>query len=128
LHQQRVLLTIGYKVLPLFQPWHQQAVLFARILPTIASLENALTAGFSHKQLIALRPPVSYELEKALCDQWDISLIVSKASGKAGGEDIKQAVAQALNIPLIIIRRPELAYPKQTSKLEDVVTFCYQHG
>jgi precorrin-6A/cobalt-precorrin-6A reductase len=128
LHQQRVLLTVGYKALPYFQSWHQDAVLFARILPTMASLENALSAGFSHKQLIALRPPVSYELEKALCQQWNISLIVSKASGKAGGEDTKQAVAQALNIPLIVIGRPQVAYPKKTSKLEDVVKFCHQNG
>lgn len=128
LHQQRVLLTVGYKALPFFQPWHQQAVLFARILPTMASLEKAFAAGFPHKQLIALRPPVSYELEKALCQQWNISLIVSKASGQAGGENIKQAVAQACNIPLIIIRRPELAYPKKTSTLEDVVNFCHQNG
>jgi precorrin-6A/cobalt-precorrin-6A reductase len=128
LYQQRVLLTIGYKALPLFQSWHEKAHLFARILPTIPSLENALEAGFTQKQLIALRPPVSYQLEKALCEQWEISLIVTKASGKAGGEDTKQAIAKALNIPLMIIRRPDLAYPRKTSKLEDVVNFCYQYG
>lgn len=125
LTQQRVLLTVGYKALPQFQFWHQQATLFARILPSVVSVEKALAAGFSQKQLIALRPPVSYTLEKALCEQWDISLIVSKASGKAGGEDTKKAVAKALNIPLILIRRPEVAYPQKTDKLEDVVTFCH---
>jgi len=128
LYQQRVLLTVGYKALPHFQSWHQQAQLFARILPTVTSLEQALAAGFTHKQLIALRPPVSYDLEKALCQQWDISLIVTKASGRAGGEDTKQAVAQALNIPLIIIDRPHLAYPEKTSTLEDVVHFCQEYG
>ncbi|MFP4253256.1 MAG: cobalt-precorrin-6A reductase [Halothece sp.] len=125
LTQQRVLLTVGYKALPQFQPWHQQATLFARVLPSVVSVEKALEAGFSQKQLIALRPPVNYELEKALCEQWEISLIVSKASGKAGGEDTKKAVAKALNIPLILIRRPEVAYPQKTDKLEDVVTFCH---
>jgi len=80
LQQQRVLLTVGYKALPLFRSWHQHAVLFARILPALSSLENAIAAGFSQKQLIALRPPVDYKLEKALCEQWEISLIVTKAS------------------------------------------------
>lgn len=125
LSQQRVLLTVGYKALPQFQSWHEQATLFARILPSVLSLEKALAAGFTQKQLIALRPPVSYALEKALCEQWDISLIVSKASGKAGGEDTKKAVAKALNIPLILIRRPEVVYPQKTDKLEDVVNFCH---
>jgi len=128
LYQQRVLLTVGYKTLSHFQSWHQQAQLFARILPTVTALEQALAAGFTHKQLIALRPPVSYDLEKALCQQWNISLIVTKASGRAGGEDTKQAVAQALNIPLIIIDRPHLAYPEKTSTLEDVVQFCQEYG
>lgn len=128
LYKQRVLLTIGYKALPLFQFWHEQAILFARILPTVSSVEKALQAGFSDQQLIALRPPISYQLEKALCEQWKISLIVTKASGKAGGENTKQAVAKALNIPLVVINRPCLVYPNQTAKLEDVVKFCYQHG
>lgn len=128
LHQQRVLLTVGYKALPYFQPWQEDAVLFARILPTVTSLENTLAAGFTHKQLIALRPPVNYDLEKALCEQWKISLIVTKASGSAGGENTKQAVAKALGIPLIIIDRPHMAYPEKTSKLEDVVNFCLDHG
>ncbi len=127
LQQQRVLLTIGYKALPQLQPWHEYAQLFARILPTVTSLKAAVAAGFTHKQLIALRPPVSYDLEKALCLQWEISLIVTKASGKAGGEDTKKAVAQALNIPLIIIDRPHLIYPEKTSTLENVVTFCQDH-
>lgn len=128
LQQQRVLLTVGYKALPQFQGWQEHAQLFARILPTVTSLEQALAAGFTHKQLIALRPPVSYDLEKALCQQWDISLIVTKASGRAGGEDTKQAVAKALNIPLIIIDRPHLAYPEKTSTLENVVHFCQEYG
>ncbi len=128
LQQQRVLLTVGYKALPRFQCWHQQAVLFARILPTVSSLEQTLAAGFPQQQIIALRPPVSYELEKALCQQWEISLIVTKASGKAGGEDTKKAVAEALKIPLIVIRRPDIAYPQKTSTLEDVVKFCHQYG
>ena len=128
LHHHRVLLTVGYKALSQFQFWHQKATLFARVLPSVSSLENALEAGFPQKQLIALRPPVSYELEKALCEQWKISLIVTKASGKAGGEDIKRQVATALRIPLIVIRRPELVYPQKTSKLETVVNFCCEHG
>lgn len=128
LQQQRVLLTVGSKILPQFQGWHQQAVLFARILPTPHSLEQTLAAGFPYQQIIALRPPVRYELEKALCQHWNISLIVTKASGKAGGEDTKKAVAEALHIPLIVIGRPHLAYPQKTSKLEDVVKFCHQYG
>lgn len=127
LHQQRVLLTVGYKALPRFQPWQERATLFARLLPTVSSLEVALSAGFTPERMIALRPPVSAELEKALWRQWQISLVVTKASGQAGGEDVKRTVAAELGILLIVIARPRVAYPQQTSDLSKVLAFCRQH-
>lgn len=123
---QRVLLTVGYKALPLFSPWQERCTLFARLLPSSTSLEVAFAAGFTSHRIIALRPPVSAELEKALWQQWQISRVVTKASGKAGGEDVKRLVSQELGIPLIIIGRPSMTYPQQTSKIATVLEFCEQ--
>ena len=127
LHQQRVLLTVGYKALPLFHNWHERSTLFARILPAVTSLEAATSAGFSSDQIIALRPPVTAELEKALWRHWNISLVVTKASGVAGGEDVKRAVAAELGIPLIVIARPAVDYPHQTSDLSVALEFCQRY-
>jgi precorrin-6A/cobalt-precorrin-6A reductase len=123
---ERVLLTVGYKMLPRFQVWQNRATLFARILPDLNSLEIALAAGFTAERIIAFRPPFSAELEKALWQDWHISLVVTKASGEAGGEDIKRRVAAELGIPLIIIARPKIIYPQQTSNLLEVLSFCRQ--
>jgi precorrin-6A/cobalt-precorrin-6A reductase len=123
---QRVLLTVGYKALPLFQPWQNRATLYTRILPVVNSLLVATAAGFSSDHIIALRPPISLDLEKALWLQWKISLVVTKASGIEGGEDIKRLVAQELNIPLLVIARPKIFYPMQTSSVTEVITFCRQ--
>ncbi|MBW4547325.1 MAG: cobalt-precorrin-6A reductase [Symplocastrum torsivum CPER-KK1] len=127
LYQQRVLLTVGYKALPLFQNWQDKATLFARILPAVTSLETAIASGFSPNRIIALRPPITAELEKALWQQWNISLVVTKASGRAGGEEIKRIVAAQLGIPLIIIARPAIDYPQQTSDLSVVLEFCKRY-
>ncbi len=127
LTNQKVLLTVGYKVLPRFKIWQSQSVLFARILPSIESLKVALDSGFTSDRLIAIRPPIDVDLEKALWQQWNISLVVSKASGQAGGEEIKQIVAQILGISLIIIARPKINYPQQTNDLNNVLIFCHQH-
>ncbi|GFE70373.1 precorrin-6x reductase [Chroococcus sp. FPU101] len=124
---QRVLLTVGYKALPLFQPWQNRATLYTRILPVVNSLLVATAAGFSSARIIALRPPISLELEKALWLQWKISLVVTKASGIQGGEDIKRLVAQELNIPLLVIARPKIFYSMQTSSVSEVITFCHQY-
>jgi precorrin-6A/cobalt-precorrin-6A reductase len=127
LTNQRVLLTVGYKILPKFKQWQSQAVLFARILPSMESLKVALESGFTSDRLIAIRPPISLDLEKALWQQWNISLVISKASGQAGGEEIKQRVAELLGIPLIVIARPKVDYPQQTNDLNEVLRFCYQY-
>ena len=127
LHQQRVLLTIGYKALHLFCSWQERSTLFARILPAVKSLEAAIAAGFASDRIIALRPPVTAELEKALWRHWDISLVVTKASGVAGGEDVKRSVAAELGIPLIVIARPTIDYPQKTSELSVALEFCRSH-
>ncbi|MEA5468035.1 cobalt-precorrin-6A reductase [Spirulina sp. 06S082] len=124
---RRVLLTVGCKTLPLFQPWHDRATLFARVLPVVNSLEVAIAAGFSPHRLIALRPPLSGELEEALWRQWHIDLVVTKASGREGGEEIKRSVAAKLGIPLLVVARPFVSYPQQTANLEDVFAFCDRH-
>lgn len=126
LQGERTLLTVGYKALPLFKTWQSHTILFARVLPGIESLEVAIKAGFRGDRIIALRPPISAELEKALWRQWNISLVVAKASGKQGGELIKRLVATELRVKVIIIKRPLVNYPKKTDKLSDIIRFCIQ--
>lgn len=125
LRNKRVLLTVGCKVLPRFRPWQNQATLFARVLPKLKSLETAIAAGFTSDRLIAIRPPLSASTETALWQQWQISLVITKASGKAGGEELKRQVAARLGIPLIVIARPQISYPLQTSEIEEVLAFCH---
>ena len=42
---------------------------------------------------------------------------------KVRKEDIKQEVARKLGIPLVVIARPLISYPRQTSCLEEVAMF-----
>ena len=123
---KRVLLTLGYRTLPLFQPWQNKAQLWTRILPSSVALETALNSGFTPDRIIAMRPPISEALETALWQQWNISLVVTKSSGTAGGEDIKIKVSKNLGIPLIILERPLINYPQKTDNLEEAIQFCKQ--
>jgi precorrin-6A/cobalt-precorrin-6A reductase len=124
LRGERVLLTLGYRFLEQFRCWQEQTTLFARILPSAVALEAAFAAGFSSDRLIALRPPISLELEKALWQQWQISMVVTKASGVAGGEDVKRQLAAELGIKLVLIERPAIDYPQQTNQIEVALAFC----
>jgi precorrin-6A/cobalt-precorrin-6A reductase len=121
------MLTIGYRSLLYFQHWQERATLFARIMPSTQALEAAIVAGFTPSRLIALRPPISLELERSLWRQWQISLVVTKASGEAGGETVKQQVAAELKIPLVVIARPAIIYPQQTSDEAEAIAFCRRY-
>jgi len=52
---------------------------------------------------------------------------VTKASGTPGGEDIKRDVAAELGVSLIVITRPDVDYPRQTSNLSEALEFCRQY-
>lgn len=123
---ERVLLILGYRRLGAFQSWHDRATLFTRILPSEIALKTALETGFSPDRMIALRPPVSFELEVALWRQWQISLVIAKASGKAGGEDVKRRVAETLRVPLLLLARPPVQYPAVTESVEAAIDRCRQ--
>ncbi len=122
-----VLLTVGVKALPLFAPWHSQAKLWARILPTPEAEKRALGAGFAPECLIPTRLPITYEQEYQIWQQLRIDTVITKASGEAGGVAIKQAVAKALGVKLMVIARPPITYPIQTDHLAVVQTFCEQY-
>ena len=122
----RVLLTIGYRHLSLFRPWQHKCTLFVRLLPSIPALQAAQEAGFSSDRILAIRPPLSLELERALWKHWQISAIVTKASGQAGGEGIKRQLAKELNVKLLMIQRPLIPYPQQTHDLAVSINFCHQ--
>lgn len=121
--RQRVLLVLGYRQLAAFQPWQHRADLYARILPSVTALQAALAAGFAAQRLVALRPPISREVEAALWRQWHITTVVAKASGVAGGEAIKQQLAQAMQVRLLLLDRPQLAYPAVIYQVEEAVAF-----
>ena len=125
LQGRRVLLTVGYQPLPLFKTWQEKATLFARILPSTIALETALAAGFTSNRIIAIRPPVPANLERELWYHWQISLVVTKASGQPGGEDVKRTVAAELGISLVVITRPTVDYPRQTSDVSAALEFCH---
>jgi precorrin-6A/cobalt-precorrin-6A reductase len=128
LEGERVLLTVGYRHLHLFMHLQKRATLYARLLPSATALEAAFVAGFTPDRIICLRPPISNDLEAALWRQWQISLVVTKASGSAGGEDIKRKVAAELGVSLVVITRPDVAYPLQTSDLLEALEFCRKYS
>ncbi len=81
-----------------------------RILPMPKVLNKIVEAGVSIKDIIALQGPISYELEKAVINQYSIKGILTKDSGEEGGVLEKLKAVRESKIKLIVIEKPKLKY------------------
>ena len=128
LEGQRTLLTLGVKPLFLFRKWHPKVELWARILPTAASRQQAISAGFPPTRLIQQKLPVTYAQEEQLWRSLQLTQVVTKEAGQAGGFALKQALAQVLGIRLVAIARPLIHYPQAVNTIAEAVSFCQNLG
>lgn len=81
--------------------------LFVRVLPLATSLARVEELGVPTAHVIALQGPCSEWLNRALIDEYDISHLVTKRSGLAGGFAEKAGAARACGIELVVIERPD---------------------
>lgn len=103
----RFLLTTGTKDLSVFmdvQNFSGRAV--ARVLPLAASLKDCFESGLSPKSIICMQGPFSHEMNLATMKQFDLSLLVTKSTGKAGGFYEKIALAND-GYKVMIIDHPD---------------------
>lgn len=102
-----VLLTTGSKDLAAYTalPDYRER-LWVRILPSEESLRHALALGYPARHLIAMHGPFSEELNAALLRQFDIKVMVTKRSGRAGGFAEKVRAARGTGTALVVLSRP----------------------
>ncbi|MEN9233046.1 MAG: precorrin-6A reductase [Gloeomargarita sp. DG02_4_bins_56] len=124
LQQERILVTIGYRQLPVLKRFWGQQTWFVRIVPDPMALTTALETGFMPQHIMALWPPVSRDLERAIWRNWGITQVIAKASGAPGGEDIKHQLAQELGVTLHLLQRPRIDYPRWTADLQVALAFA----
>ncbi len=102
-----ILLTTGSKELSVYanNPDLKER-LFVRIIPGEESLKICNTLGISGKNIIAMQGPFSSKMNEATIDMYEISVMVTKQSGIAGGFPQKAESAKNKNIPLFVIGCP----------------------
>ncbi len=101
-----ILLTTGSKELAPFSAETLVHRTYPRVLPTLDSLQRCLDFGFDVGRILCMQGPFSQALNEALLQQFDIQILVTKASGMTGGFWEKVAAAQNCHATLIVIHRP----------------------
>ena len=104
-----ILLTTGSKELHIYasDPGVRDR-LFVRVLPSEESIRLCSEAGIAGRQVIAMQGPFSKEMDIAVIRQFDIRLMVTKASGRTGGFEEKIEAAIETGIPVYLIGRPSV--------------------
>lgn len=95
----------------------------ARILPVIKYLKKAYKIGLKPVNILAAQGPFTTEFNQAAFKEYKADVIVTKAAGKTGGLEEKLKAASQLKIPVIIIKRPEIAYPVCYHHIEELIEY-----
>ncbi|OAH55751.1 MULTISPECIES: precorrin-6A reductase [Bacillaceae] len=124
-----IMLTTGSKTLEIFAKelvGLEDTRLIARMLPRIDNMEKCAELGVEQKNIVAIQGPFSKELNKALYKQYNVTLMITKESGKVGSVDEKLEAALECGIETIMIARPNINYQNVHSNFEDVISDVQQ--
>lgn len=102
-----ILLTTGSKDLKEFTRLdNYKERLYARVLSLPNVVKDCADLGFEGKHLICMQGPFSYEMNRAMLNQFGAKYLVTKESGSPGGFVEKYEAAVDNEVKLIIIGRP----------------------
>lgn len=122
---RKIFLTTGSRNLEKFvhSPALKDCELTARVLPTADVIALCEELGLDAGHIVALQGPFSRELNVELFRKYGAEVIITKNSGAVGGTDTKFAAAAELNLPIVLIDRPQLAYPCLAHAYAEVLSF-----
>ena len=80
---------------------------YARVLPSVDSLNKCLEAGLSGRQIIAMQGPFSHDMNVALIKEVGAKVILTKESGSSGGFEEKLSAARECGVKCVVIESPE---------------------
>ncbi|HEY6927425.1 MAG TPA: precorrin-6A reductase, partial [Steroidobacteraceae bacterium] len=119
---KRIFLATGSKDLAAFlqAPGASAREWFVRVTPEPALIRRAIELGIPRDRILAMQGPFSEGFNHALWRDQHIDCVVTKDSGEAGGFSAKAHAAAALGIPLLVIRRPKVSYPRMAQDFATV--------
>lgn len=121
-----ILNTTGSTNLDKFMDMHLTERVIHRVLPSIKVMERCFTLGVDTGDIIAIKGPVSEELNCSFIKEYNAGAIILKDSGTQGGTDEKIKAAIFMGITAFVIARKPIEVPNTFNSEEDVVRFIQQ--
>ena len=106
-NNDNILVTTGSKELYKYKGLNNlKSRLFARVLPSIESIELCLNISLSGKNIICMQGPFTKALNVAMLNQFNCKYLVTKDTGNIGGLNEKIDAAKETGANVILIKRP----------------------
>lgn len=117
----QIFYTAGSRGLETFLKQVRGKRVVARVLPDPEIIKKCSDLGMGPGDIIAMKGPFSEGLNRAMLEECEADVLVTKESGQIGGVETKIAAAMSLEISVIVIKRPKLKYPTVVDDYEDVI-------
>lgn len=88
-------------------------LIVVRVLPSVYSLKKCLKLGIPPFNIVAMEGVFSKKFNRLLMENYQISVVLTKESGDIGGTPSKIQAAIDLNIPVVVVSRPEVVELKE---------------
>lgn len=102
------LLTIGSRFLNEYKENFDSCNVYARILNSERSIDEAKLTGISHSNIIAERGPFSFDDNVKTLKQYQTDVLVTKDGGKNANVIEKLEACKSLGVSVIIVLKPQL--------------------
>lgn len=94
-----------------------------RILPSVKVLQKCLNLKIKVEDIIAIKGPITKELNDAFIKDYDGKALILKDSGKEGGTKEKILACLENNIYALVIKRKKVYYENQFNDVENLVSY-----
>lgn len=93
---------------------------YIRVLPKSEIIKKCEDLGYDYSCIVAMQGPFSKEINIEMLRLAKADMMITKESGNAGGFLEKYLACKELNIPLIVVERPQIRYPNKYEDLEEI--------
>jgi precorrin-6A/cobalt-precorrin-6A reductase len=90
------------------------------VLPAVYSIKKCLELGIPNENIVAMQGTFSSEFNKALMAEFNVDVVITKESGESGGTLSKLEAAAQLEIPVVMVKRPEIKQLKKSKVYSDI--------
>ena len=118
---ENILSTLGSNNLMDIKSVDEENSLYIRILPTVSSVEKAEKLGFLPGKIIAVQGPFSKNLNKVILEDYKIKALITKESGKTGGEAEKIEACLETETEVLVLERPKIKYINCFDNIDNLI-------